>query len=297
MTIKEAKQLDMVEYLAKIGHKPERVQGKSYWYLSPLRTEETPSFKVNKTLNRWYDFAEGKGGNLVDFGILFHQCNISDFLQKLNGHYFSFAQQKVQTKAIIKKEDDSKNHIQVTRVRPITSLPLINYLNNRKIPLKVASEFLKEVTYQLKDKNYYALGFRNDAGGYELRNEYIKAASSPKDTTFIDNGAKELAVFEGFFNFLSHRVLYEKSEVQRPNFLVLNSTSFFEKSIPKMMLHGRVHLYLDMDKTGQSCTQKAINLDRQKFVDERHIYKNHGDLNDILVHKNMVQKQRFQQRP
>ena len=69
--------------LAVIGHEPEKILRNSYWYISPLRDEKTPSFKVNRTMNHWYDFAEGKGGNLVDFGTLYHQCSVSDFLQKL----------------------------------------------------------------------------------------------------------------------------------------------------------------------------------------------------------------------
>ena len=36
----------------------------------PLHDETTSSFKIN----RWYDFADGKGGNLVDCGILPHRC-------------------------------------------------------------------------------------------------------------------------------------------------------------------------------------------------------------------------------
>ena len=34
-----------------------------YWYLSPLRNERTPSFKVNDRINEWYDFGEATGGD------------------------------------------------------------------------------------------------------------------------------------------------------------------------------------------------------------------------------------------
>src|SRR5689334_12530921 len=83
MTIKEAKNLDMVEYLSRLGYEPEKISGHHYWYLSPLRNEKTPSFKINIKLNRWYDFGEGQGGNLVDFGLLYYKCSITEFLQKL----------------------------------------------------------------------------------------------------------------------------------------------------------------------------------------------------------------------
>lgn len=47
MNIKEAKQIRLVEYLRIIGHSPVNARGCQYWYLSPLREERTPSFKVN----------------------------------------------------------------------------------------------------------------------------------------------------------------------------------------------------------------------------------------------------------
>src|SRR6478609_11936527 len=84
MTIQQAKEIDMVDYLSTLGYQPTKVNGRSYWYLSPLHDEKTASFKINRNLNRWYDFAEGKGGNLIDFGILFYKCGVSDLLQKLN---------------------------------------------------------------------------------------------------------------------------------------------------------------------------------------------------------------------
>ncbi len=150
----------------------------------------------------------------------------------------------------------------------------------RKIPEVTGRQFCQEVQYRLKDKSYYALGFKNDGGGYELRNEYVKLSSSPKGTTLIDNGAKDLAVFEGFFDFLSYRALYEKEPGHLRNFPILNSASFFEKSLPLMQTHDRVHLYLDTDKTGQKSTQQALALDRQKYVDERGLYVKYNALND-----------------
>ena len=59
------------------------MKGNDYWYLSPLRNEKSPSFKVNRTKNLWYDHGIGKGGTLVDFGILYYRCSVKEFLAKL----------------------------------------------------------------------------------------------------------------------------------------------------------------------------------------------------------------------
>ena len=143
-------------------------------------------------------------------------------------------------------------------------------------------------------KNYYAIGFKNDAGGYELRNEKFKASSSPKDITLIKNDAEKSTVFEGFFNFLFYHAIHQKQEQPNTNFLIRNSTSFFQKSLPLIQSHKCVHLYLDCDTSGQKCIQKALEIDKQKFIDERHLYKNYKDLNDWIMHIGQLQKQSAQ---
>ncbi|RYE12022.1 MAG: DNA primase, partial [Sphingobacteriaceae bacterium] len=155
---------------------------------------------------------------------------------------------------------------------------------------EVAEKYLCEARYFIGDKLYYSLAFGNDAGGYELRNKNFKGSSSPKDTTFIDNGSKEVAVFEGFFNFLSYQSIYHNPQVNEPNFLILNSTSFFEKSLPKMQEHQGVRLFLDNDKTGNKFTQQAVSLDIKKFSDERKLYQKYSDLNDWLINMGKSQK-------
>ncbi len=61
-----------------------------------------------------------------------------------------------------------------------------------------------------------------------------------------------------------------------------------------MQSYKSVHLYLDCDTTGQKCIQKALALDRQKFIDERQVYKNYKDLNDWMMHIGQPQKQSVQ---
>ena len=75
MTIAEAKQLRIVDYLASLGYHPQSVTSKQYWYLSPLRNERTPSFKVNDRLNEWYDFGAATGGDLVELGKHLYQTD------------------------------------------------------------------------------------------------------------------------------------------------------------------------------------------------------------------------------
>src|ERR1019366_3485219 len=88
----EANQIDLVDYLSGLGYHPQRIRGKEYWYLSPFREEKTSSFKIDHALNLWYDHGFGKGGSLVDFGIQFHRCSVSELLGKLStGNQLNFS--------------------------------------------------------------------------------------------------------------------------------------------------------------------------------------------------------------
>jgi DNA primase len=78
-SIKDAKQIDLIEYLNKLWHKPSKIRNNDYWYLSPLRDEQTASFKVNKSLNCWFDFGLGEGGSIIDFGIKYFNCSVKEF--------------------------------------------------------------------------------------------------------------------------------------------------------------------------------------------------------------------------
>ena len=100
-SVEEVISTDIVDYLLSLGFKPAKVARNDYWYLSPFREETTPSFKANRNMNRWYDFGEGKGGNIIDFGILYHNCSVKELLIKLSKP-FSFQQQNIQSN----KEDE-----------------------------------------------------------------------------------------------------------------------------------------------------------------------------------------------
>lgn len=66
MNIEQAKQIPIVEVLDRLGHTPHRQVRDQLWYFSPFRSEATPSFKVNPIANLWYDFGEGRGGDVID---------------------------------------------------------------------------------------------------------------------------------------------------------------------------------------------------------------------------------------
>ncbi len=275
----QARQMDIVSYLYSLGCEPAKIRNCHYWYHSPLRNERTPSFKVNRKLNRWYDFGIGKGGNLIDFAILYNNCTVGEFLKTL-GRDLSF--DKHISKSAIEGNHDTDGPIKIIKEFTLTSFILHRYLYQRRIPIEVAAQICKEVIYEISGRKYFAIGFKNNSGGYELRNLFFKGSSSPKDVTTFENNAKEIAVFEGFFDFLSFMAIGQNQAPLHSNFLVLNSVAFFESARPFMEKHEVINLYLDHDKTGQNCTLYALSLNKN-YKDKSSLYQHYKDLNEWTI--------------
>ena len=278
----EAKRMDIVTYLESLSIKPEKVNGNDYWYLSPLRDEKTPSFKINRKLNVWYDHGIGKGGKLVDLGILLHHCSVQEFLEKLNTQElsFSFHQPPV---PLQKSEEVVEKKIKLIATNPLTDPILCHYLETRNIPVEIAKNYCRQITYLNGHKQFYAIGFKNNSGGFELRSPNFKSTVSPKDFTFL-NAQKwdAIAVFEGFTDFLSLIASGKQMLPELTNFLVLNSLSFFEKARPVMEQHERIYLLLDNDTAGKNCTKRALGLSH-KYSDLSYEYRQEKDINEWLM--------------
>ncbi len=309
MNCEQANQMDMVDYLNATGYQPKKIRGNNYWYLSPLRNEKEPSFKVDRNKNVWYDHGLGKGGQMVDFVMEFHDTNVSVALQKI----VSFQEQKSfknnivgtllqsQDRVLFNEADVTEKAIKIIAAKqPIQDLALCRYLMQRRIDKSAADAYCHEVhfTNSSNEKIYRAIGFKNNAGGYELRNEYFKGSSSPKYVSYIDNKAKNISVFEGFFDFISYQSIYKNQQSnlndlpeRQTNFLVLNSLAFFERSLLLMEKHRSIHLYLDHDNAGRKCTSLALKRS-PNFKDESKLYKDYKDLNDWMVNIGKLQKQK-----
>lgn len=273
----DVKKWDLVEYLAKLGyhHVPKKSSANIYLYHSPLNPpDESPSFKVDRRKNTWYDHSLGKGGDLIKFATLHDECTISQFLERLGENYFDRSSVSPHT-----YDPNIPNlSIEILRVGPITSFALFKYLKERRIDMDVAHTYCHEVNYRIGDKNYYGLGFKNNSGGWDLRNAWMKSASFPKDITTIDNGSKTVHAFEGFFDFLSFATIYKNGPLMKDNFCILNGLGMFERARIFMEDADLKNLYFDYGKGAQKCIDKALAL-KLNYVDMRSLYVGYKDLN------------------
>ena len=158
---------------------------------------------------------------------------------------------------------------------------MIYYLNARGISVEVADQHCHEVTYSNQDQVFKGIAFKNQSGGYEIRSNGFKSCTAPKDISFIENNGRNLAIFEGFMDFLSYLML-PVFHVADANFLVLNSLSLLGKATAHLAYHDSKFLFLDNDQSGF----KAANQLKQGYprvIDMCLFYAGHKDLNDFLI--------------
>jgi len=277
-TTQAANQMDLVDYLDSLGYQPTKIRLHDYWYLSPFRTERTASFKVHRIKNIWYDHGEGIGGHLVDFGVRYHQCQVPEFLAMLSAQVPSLRPVSVSP---VHSSIPAPNPLIVLEASPLHSLDLFHYLKSRRIDFQTANTYCRQIVFKLGEKTGRALGFLNDLGGYELRNAFFKGTSAPKAITSFRQGGQDLLVFEGFFDFLSYHTIQKNLSNAKSDFLILNSTAFFEKSKSLMDQYSAVRLFLDHDATGESRTKLGLTWGK-RYRDESGLYQGHKDFNEWI---------------
>ena len=166
MNIEDVKQIPIADYLHSLGYSPVKRQGNGLWYKSPLREEHEASFKVNTDRNLWYDFGAGKGGNIIALAKeLYFSDSLPYLLKRIeeqtpNVRPVSFSFPQCRT-------EPSFQHLEV---RDLTHPALLRYLQGRGINIELAKRECKELHFTNNGKPFFAIGFPNMAGGYEVRN-------------------------------------------------------------------------------------------------------------------------------
>ena len=176
MTTQEAKKIHIADYLQSLGYSPVKQQGKSLWYKSPFREEAEASFKVNTELNQWYDFGTGKGGNII---ALAQELYGSDYVPYLLGKIAEQAPH-VRPVSFSFRQQASEPSFQHLKVGELTHPALLRYLQERGINTALAQTECKELHFIHNGKPYFAIGFPNVAGGYEVRNRFFKGCIAPE---------------------------------------------------------------------------------------------------------------------
>ena len=168
-------------------------------------------------------------------------------------------------------------------VKELAHPALLQYLSGRGVDSITAKRQCVEIHYKSAGKRYFAIGFKNDAGGYELRNPYFKGCIAPKAITTIRNHETACHIFEGFVDYLSYLILHGECDA-----VVLNSIVNIPSSLSMLNKYSQICCHLDNDKAGRMATWQIMKALGDKCSDASNKYEEYKDLNEYLMNKSIA---------
>ena len=272
--------IPLADFLARLGHEPVRRSGNELWYRAPYRNERTPSFRVNVAKQLWYDFGLGKGGDI--FTLAGEFIGSGDFMEQVK---FIAGTSNMQIAEFDKPTyipKQTEPAFEGVEAVPLLRSPLTDYLAERSIPYVVASRYCCRLNYCVRGKRYFAVGFPNVAGGYEIRSRFFKGCVPPKDVSLVKAEGfltDVCSVFEGFMDFLSAAALGIGGNGDS---LVLNSVANVGKAVKHLDGYGRIDCFLDRDEAGRRTLEALKGHYGGRVCDRSALYDGCKDLNEYL---------------
>ena len=295
-TDQEKKTLQSISIVEIMAHMGKNLYNKKGLYYSPFRDESTPSFHIDVATNRWYDFGTSEGGGLFEFvcriaGIT--RGEVYDWLASFRSMIPESEYKTVIEKA--KKVKPSRIIVDSTS-HDFTRRKLVEYAQSRAVTKEILERYCEEVLYHIDvypQRQYFAIGFKNNDGGYVLRSSLTKKCTSSAMTTLGPEGnlttkvaGDKVLVFEGFMDFLSW-ISSVKQETPQYDCCILNSVSNIEKALPWITAHKNIAAFMDNDEAGRNTLQKIIEnvpdeAGKVCVYDMAKLYEGYNDLNEKL---------------
>lgn len=296
MNIEKAKAIPLSLILEKLNLHPTKSNDKESWYLSPFRSEKTPSFHVHNFKNLWFDFGEGTGGDTIKLVQYILQIQGNDnsvpavlkwFDNAIDGNAEYILPQQ-------KEEAEQAPTFKLKAVKPIQNIALKHYIQKRGIPYSVAVKLLKQVSFtnDKSGKTYFALGLLNEEEGYELRNSFFKGCIGKKSISFIRGTQPKpsgINIFEGMFDYLSV-ITQRNGKLLKNDTIILNSLSCIKQIAPYIKEYGYQvgYTWLDNDQAGKNSVSKLIELFKSENIAHcpmNSLYRPYKDVNAAHIAK------------
>ena len=273
---------------------PYKKTGDRFMALAVYRDENTESISIQKRDEKWLwkDFGTGKGGSWIDLVMSALSLNYIDAINFLNNienaeinndsykKNFSFGCQK--------EKEFKPAAVEITAVTEIKNFELINYLHSRAVHF--IPDWLKQINYSVikNNKTYLnsALGIKNSAGRYALRNEKIKMNIGESAYSLFSKDPQKQLIFvvEGMFDGLT---VAEKMKDRLYDLIILNSIKNLNGLVLEILSNYKnIILALDNDEGGKEAQNRIIR--HIKSVPINKLTFKAKDLNEALILKEKI---------
>ena len=289
--------ISIIEIMAHYGKRLDHTR--SGLYFSPFREESNPSFHLDGPKNSWYDYGTGEGGTLFEFVCKFVGCSrgeVYDWLASFRNMVPECEYRSV-VAPILEKERHPSRIVIDSASHNFTRHKLVEYAASRAVSKDILERYCEEVVYHVDsspDRHFYAIGFKNNSGGYILRSSITKRCSSSDITTLGPDGqmtdivnSDKVLVFEGFMDFLSW-ITDVKQETPQYDCCILNSVTNVSKALSWITAHSHVAAFMDNDSAGKEALQKIMESIPETasadvcVYDMSKLYQGYNDLNEKL---------------
>lgn len=265
---------------------------------SPFREERTPSFHILGDYG-WVDFGDGSKGGVIDLVMRLENCDREGALRRMaeiksGGAIATPPRREASSR---RRSAPAGSTFRLVSLTPVESPALLSYASSRGISPEVLSAYCRQASVRVPSSksliNYIA--FPNSSDGFVLRSE-AEGRNGKRCTgsapSFISSAGESsgkrdsdtVAVFEGFFDFLSFieaRRRLGGGLTPGCDICVLNSVTNLCQALDYLRAHMKVELFLDNDAAGTKATEDIIRSCPGVTVsDNRAAYASHGDLND-----------------
>lgn len=256
--------VDYFFYLERQGRvKFDRQRGHDYYFLT-----DNEKFSVDE--KGYYDFKAGKGGQIFKAVMELEKKTWKEAVEFLKDFSNTTISQSVKNQKAENKRPTPTQHYtekspstMITQVTVPNNDKLLEYFAGRGISKEILQQYAQQVHYRNNSdgKNYFGIGLRNQSGGYDVRNPYLKAKIGASDISIITGTRNEMVVFEGMTDMFSY--LQMAKDNGKPNdrtLVVLNSITNTGTFIEQFENYtGKIHLFLDGDKAGNEATRTILN--------------------------------------
>ncbi|MBO7596215.1 MAG: toprim domain-containing protein [Bacteroidales bacterium] len=220
---------------------------------SPFRVDTNPSAVIFTDRKLYYDSGTDERISLVKFVMRLENCNFDKAFNIITNNTITEHYHNAPPNTV--KQKPTENFI----FKPLQNKNLIEYANKRGIGAATAKRYLLECW---KNSKYYYLAFKNDFGGYAMRNDtksnFSKINYGKGGVTTINNNSDRVIIFEGLFDFLSwvEYMAATDQQAEQFNIIVLNSCSNVSSILNKLTDYKQIYLLLDNDPKGNETAAK-----------------------------------------
>lgn len=282
MDAKELKVAASLPALLEIlGHSPQRSYGQELIY---SLSGEKACFAVNREHNIWYDHNTGKGGNIIDFAMIYWKVTFREALKKLN-EYYALNQLPGYGALKTKRRHAQKlPHYQVGQITALGSNAAITGYLESKCIWEAAQKCLSEVYYYVEDekgrvKSFYGAGLKNELDHWQICGPSYTGCLGHKAISFSGRSETQVSVFQDTLSYLSWQT---DNPPATDSILVMHSPDLLVATIRKIKDFLAIQVWFTRDDTGRLQSAELIQALPQA-TDCSMIYKDYLHYNEMLV--------------